>query len=255
MTPAGIARVVGFYLFLVFVVFFLFPAGPYLAYLIIILASLLFILVSKVRPRPGNPLPGLIAGTMAITATFGLMLASGGTAIAGLNADVADVLLLGLLMQAFVAIGEEMSFRGYIFEDLRGQFGLPVAMALSSFGFALLHVHSMLFLGTNPVSAIIALVTITAAGALLALMSMRWGLLSAIGFHFTWNFLQYSVFGLGLAGEFSSLVRLIVSDIILLTGGEYGPEASLPGLAVVLVTLGIVGYSYRRHDSQSKHSL
>ena len=208
LTLAGIARVVGFYLFLVFVVFFLSSIGAPFAYLIIILVSILFILIAKARPRPGNPLPGLVAGTLAITAIFGLILLLSGIAVDGLNDDVAVILLAGIMFQLLVAIGEEMSFRGYIFEDLRGQYGLPLAIALSSVGFALLHLNSMLLLGVNPVSAIIALVTITAAGALLALLSLRWGLLSAIGFHFTWNFLQYSVYGLGLTGEFSSVVRL-----------------------------------------------
>lgn len=255
MSLAGVARVIGFYLFLAFIVFFLFQVGPYLAYLIIILASLLLILIAKVVPRPGNPLPGALFGTLAITATFGLMLASGGLAVDGLNADGAVVLLTGMLLQLVVAVGEELSFRGYLFEDLRSQTSLPVAIALSSLGFALLHLNSMILIGINPVSALIALTTITAAGALLALLSMRWGLLSAIGFHFTWNFLQYSVFGLGLAADFSSVVRLTGVGDILLTGGEYGPEASLPGLAVVLLTLGIVWYFYRRNITNSKRSL
>ncbi len=252
---AGIARVVGFYLFLVFVVFFLSSIGAPFAYLIIILVSILFILIAKARPRPGNPLPGLVAGTLAITAIFGLILLLSGIAVDGLNDDVAVILLAGIMFQLLVAIGEELSFRGYIFEDLRGQYGLPPAVALSSVGFALLHVNSMLLLGVNPVSAIIALVTITAAGALLALLSLRWGLLSAIGFHLTWNFLQYSVYGLGLTGEFSSVMRLTGAGDILLTGGEYGPEASLPGLAVVLITLGIVWYFYRRSNKHSERAV
>lgn len=255
MSLAGVVRVIGFYLFIAFIVFFLFQVGPYLAYLIIILASLLLILIAKVVPRPGNPLPGALLGTLAITATFGLMLASGGLAVDGLNADVAVPLLTGMLLQLVVAIGEELSFRGYLFEDLRSQTSLLVAIALSSLGFALLHINSMLKIGVNPVSALIALTTITAAGALLALLSMRWGLLSAIGFHFAWNFLQYSVFGLGLAADFSSVVRLTGVGDILLTGGEYGPEASLPGLAVVLLTLGVMWYFYRRNIMPGKRSL
>jgi membrane protease YdiL (CAAX protease family) len=247
LSLAGVARVIGFYLFLVFVVFFLSAIGPSIAYLCIILVSLFFILITNIRPRPGNPLPGALLGTLAITVTFGLMLAIGSIAIDGLNSDVAMVVLTGLLFQLLVAVGEEVSFRGYLFADLRSQFGLPAAIILSSAGFALLHINSMLSNGVNPVSAAIALVTITAAGATLALLTMRWGLLSAMGFHFAWNFLQYSVFGIGLAGEFSSIVRLTGVGDILLNGGQYGPEASLPGLAVILLTLGIVWYFYRHN--------
>jgi uncharacterized protein len=254
LSIAGIARVIGFYLFLVIVVFFLSSVGPDIAYFYIILASLFFILIARIRSRPGNPLPGTLFGTLAITATFLLMLASGSIAVDGLNTDVVVAVLTGLLFQLLVAVGEELSFRGYLFQDLRGQFGLPAAIVLSSVGFALLHINSMLSIGVSPVSATIALVTITAAGATLALLSMRRVLLGAIGFHFTWNFLQYSVFGLGLAGEFSSVVRPTDVGDVLLTGGEYGPEASLPGLAVVLLTLGIVWYLYRRYTTNIKPS-
>jgi hypothetical protein len=253
LSPAGIARVVGFYLFLVIVVFFLSSMGPVIAYPLIILASLLFILLSDARPRPGNPLPGTVTGALAITATFLLMLAAGGLAVEGIDSSVAIAILLGALFQLLVAVGEELSFRGYIFEDLRGQCSLPLAIGLSSVGFALLHVNSMLSLDTDLASAVIALATITAAGSLLALLSLRWGLMSAIGFHFAWNFLQYNVYGLGLGGEFSSLVRLTGAGNVLLNGGEFGPEASLPGLIVILVTLGIVVYLYRRSRTKSNN--
>lgn len=253
VTLAGIARVVGFYLFLAFIVF-LAPAGPFFSYTTIGLASLLLILVSRSRPRPGNPLPGAVIGMLAITSTFVLVLASGGMSLAGLEAGVADALLAGLLLQAFVAVGEELSFRGYLFEDLRGQFGLPPALVISSIGFALLHLRSMLSLEIEPLSAAIALVNITAAGMLMALLSIRWGLLSAIGFHFTWNFFQYNVFGMGLGEAFDSVVRLAGSDNVLLTGGEFGPEASLPGLATIFVTLGIVWYLYRRQEMKIENT-
>ncbi len=254
LSLTGIARALGFYLFLVFVVFFLSLTGMYLSYIIIILVSLLFILAAKVTVRSGNPLPGAVTGTLAITATFGLMLAVGTTAIAGLETGIVDALLIGILMQTFVAVGEELSFRGYLLGDLRAQLGLPAAIALSSLGFAFLHVHSMLLTGINPPSALIALVTITAAGAVLALLTIRWGILSAMGFHFAWNFFQYNVFGLGLAGEFDSVLKLSGPGDILLTGGEYGPEASLPGLFVILITLGVAWYLCRRHKTDNCHT-
>jgi membrane protease YdiL (CAAX protease family) len=244
VTLAGIARVVAFYLFLALIVFTA-PGGMFLSYTIICLASLLFILASQSRPRPGNPLPGLAIGTLAMAAAFALILLSGGASVAGVEASAESALFVGVLIQLFVAAGEELSFRGYLLEDLKGQFGLPAAIALSSAGFALLHIHSMLSFGAGPLSGAIAMANITAAGALLALLALRWGLLSAMGFHFAWNFLQYSVFGLGLSGEFASLLRLSQGGNVLLTGGEYGPEASLAGTVVIFATLGIVWYVSR----------
>ena len=253
MSYAGIARAIVFYLFVAFVVFYLSPTGPYFSYPILVLASLLFVLIADVRVRPGNPLPGSIVGLLAISAIFALMLAIGSVTVTGTSSGLAAILASGVVLQVLVACGEEMAFRGYILGDLRSDLSPRAAIILSSVGFGLLHMHSMSLLGVSPASAAIGLTTITAAGALLGIICLRWGLLSAIGFHFFWNFLQYDIFGLGRQGEFPSLVNLSRTGNLLLTGGEYGPEASLPGLAVVLITLGVVWYYFYMHKTDKSN--
>ena len=252
LNPAGILRAVIFYLFTVFVVFYLFPLGPYLLYPLLIAVAFGFVALAGAWPRFGSPLPGLTAGALAISATFGLILASGGVAVAGVTADALAVLLGGIVLQAFVASGEEAAFRGYLLEDLRRQIGPAAAVIITALGFAALHLRSMFSLGISPASGLIALATITAAGVLLGVICLRWGLLSAIGFHFAWNLLQYHVFGLGMPGEFQALLRLSGAGNPLLTGGEFGPEASLPGLLIMLITLGAVLYLYRRKITQGR---
>lgn len=252
LKPTGILRAIIFYLFTAFIVLYLFPLGPYLLYPLLIAVAFGFVALAGAWPRLGNPLPGLAAGALAISATFGLILVSGGTAVAAVNADALAVLVGGIVLQACVACGEEAAFRGYLLEDLRRQIGPAAAVIITALGFAALHLRSMFVLGISPVSGLIALATITTAGMLLGVIYLRWGLLSAIGFHFIWNLLQYHVYGLGVRDELAALLRLSGAGNPLLTGGAFGPEASLPGLLIMLITLGAVLYLCRRKAREGK---
>ena len=54
-----------------------------------------------------------------------------------------------------------------------------------------------------------------------------------IGLHFGWNFGQSGLFGLLDSGtSFPSLIDARIAGPAWLTGGAFGPEASLPGLAI-----------------------
>jgi hypothetical protein len=56
-----------------------------------------------------------------------------------------------------------------------------------------------------------------------------------IGFHLGWNFAQSGVFGTtvsGSDGTVGGLLRGVTSGPVLISGGEFGPEASV--FAVVL---------------------
>jgi membrane protease YdiL (CAAX protease family) len=250
-------KVIFFYLLIAFVVVFLSPLGPLLRYVLIAAITLLFIMTSGIPLRFGNPLPGSVTGILAISAAFLIMLVLGGVTIMGTNGGAIDVLAYGIILQAFVAGSEELSFRQYIFEDLDRATGRKAAIALSALGFALLHINSMLSFGVDIVSVLIGLATISLAGVLLAVLYIYGGLLSAIGFHFFWNYLQYHVLGLGLRGEIPSLLDVAQTGNLLLTGGQFGPEVSLPGFVVVLITLCTVWYYYskrqvRRQDSQGR---
>ncbi|MGA9141954.1 MAG: CPBP family intramembrane glutamic endopeptidase [Methanocella sp.] len=250
MNYGRLLKVILFYLIIAFVVVFLSPLGPILRYVLIAAITLLFIVTSGIPLRFGNPIPGSVTGILAISSAFLIMLALGGVTIIGTNSGAIDVLAYGIILQAFVAFSEELSFRQYIFEDLDRATGRKAAIVLSAVGFALLHINSMLSFGVDIVSVLIGLATISLAGALLAVLYIYGGLLSAIGFHFFWNYLQYHVLGLGLRGEIPSLLDVAQTGNMLLTGGQFGPEVSLPGLAVVLITLGVVWEYYSKRQDR-----
>jgi hypothetical protein len=101
----------------------------------------------------------------------------------------------------------------------------------------------MLVLGIQWQLGLIALATIFMAGIALALMYAYGGIFNAIAFHMAWNFIEYNLLNMGpLDGAFS--VSKTGPDI--LTGGAFGPEASIVALGVlILLAVGIWLYYVR----------
>lgn len=119
-------------------------------------------------------------------------------------------------------IWEEYTFRGWPFSASVRAFGPhPVALVLGLL-FGLAHL-------LDSEATVLAVVSTTLAGWLLSYVMLAFGDISvAIGVHFGWNLTQTALTG----GE---LWTLEASENALLSGGPYGLEASLPGVAVTAV--------------------
>lgn len=163
---------------------------------------------------------GVYLGIILMTMIFLLELASGLIHINELTPEIKITLLSGIILQAIVALGEELPFRGYVLPDLEKRYGTWNAVFLSSALFSVLHVPSVLTLDVSNANILIMLVAITVAEVLLALCYLYDGLKMAIGFHFTWNFFQYHVYSLreGFGG-----MLVISADNPIITGGKLGP--------------------------------
>jgi hypothetical protein len=189
---------------------------------------------------------GLAAG--AISAA----LVTGGALMCGLatwvkNPDPAAAFGFGKLAMVavlllFGAVGEELMFRGYAFQLLAGAFGLWRVTIPFAVLFALMHLgnldigapaasHAAQF-GVNWVklgSAWLGIVNTGLWGVLFCVAMWRSGALwLPIGLHFGWNIV------LPLAGARLSGFTIVLTGYELqwtssvwLSGGEYGPEASV----------------------------
>jgi len=107
----------------------------------------------------------------------------------------------------------------------------PLAFGFSSLVFAALHA------GNRGISAV-AVVNLVLAGILLALAFERYSRLwFPIGIHFVWNVLSGPILGYPVSGYVSDATVLQVTGAgpALLTGGEFGIEASLWMTAVEAV--------------------
>jgi len=128
-------------------------------------------------------------------------------------------------------IGEELVFRGGVYRILEDSFGSAVALILSGALFGGLHL-------INPHATLFAAVAIALeAGVLLgAAYAVSRNLWLPIGIHIGWNFTEGGVFGAAVSGSpgGKGILDLPLSGPPLLTGGEFGPEASAVTLVVCM---------------------
>jgi uncharacterized protein len=141
------------------------------------------------------------------------------------------------------AIGEELVFRGAIFRIADERLGTAAALLISSILFGLVH-------AVNPGATLVSAVAIALeAGALLGVAySASRSLWLPMGLHFGWNFTEGGVFGTAVSGGQShGLIESVLSGPTLMTGGAFGPEASVIALAVCLAATAVTGLWTVRH--------
>lgn len=187
---------------------------------------------SELAGSPGIALfaAGLIGG-VAVISGYVLVLSLAGVAhVAG---GVTSNRLLGLsnefLVPWLTAVGEELVFRAVLFRISEEMFGTAAAIAISAGLFGLSHAANP---GANPVALVMLALGM---GGLLALaFTATRNLWLPIGLHMGWNIAEGFLYGLPNSGMTDplQLARTSISGSLAVTGGEFGPEAS-----VVLVVL------------------
>lgn len=143
----------------------------------------------------------------------------------------------GLSLAVQAAVTEELWMRALLFRLLWRALGPLPAFALSALVFGALHL-------ANPGATIVAGATVTLAGLMFcALYTLTGRLWVPIGLHLAWNFAQGSLFGAAVSGGDlgSSVARSTARDATgaWLTGGTFGPEASI--FALILISLVTIG--------------
>ncbi len=212
-------------------------------YTFIIAVSLLFIKLLGLKTPVKGFLVGSIAAIVSMGLIFAILLVSGIASAISLRDNFTIYLFLGVVMQLFVAFGEELSFRATIFNGINNNFSFWPAAIVSASAFALLHIPSMFVLGIDPLAAVIGICNIIIAGIVLAMLYKYGGLLNAVAFHFFWNFLEYNVFTLG---SMQGALSVTESGPTWLTGGSFGPEASIVALPVIAAVAMFVWYHYKK---------
>jgi uncharacterized protein len=156
-----------------------------------------------------------------------------------------------MLYYLCAAAAEELLFRAYPLINLGEGFhnrkisrntALWLAVILTSIAFGLAHLG-------NPHASWVAALNIFFAGIMLSLGLVYEGELALpIGLHFSWNFFQGVIFGFPISGTIApaNLIRLQQSGPQLWTGGAFGPEAGLLGLAATLIGC-VAIFAFYRH--------
>ena len=195
---------------------------------------------------------GLALGAALMTGIFLVELAAGWVAVTGtLRIEQPSFPFwpwFGWAVVTFVGVGvtEELLTRGYLIKNLSegltwfervgptGAVGLAVAGSALVFGVG----HA-----ANPNASLASTTGIVVAAVMLAAGFVLTGELAIpIGIHVTWNLFQGPVFGFPVSGlDFGlSVVAVEQRGPALLTGGSFGPEAGLLGVAASVVGTGLI---------------
>lgn len=178
---------------------------------------------------------GLALGTGLFAAVFAVLSLIGVARIDGLAGRAGMATAAAMALAA--AVGEELAIRGGLFRILEEMAGTLVAVLVSATIFGLLH-------AANPGATLVSSAAIALeAGVLLGLAyALTRSLWLPIGLHFGWNFTEGGVFGAAVSGGQShGLLKTTVAGPELLSGGAFGPEASVVAVALCLGLSAIIG--------------
>jgi membrane protease YdiL (CAAX protease family) len=174
-------------------------------------------------------LRGIAIGTGIFLATMVLMLIFGGWERVEGGSFWAFLATTGAM--ACIATTEELVFRGVVFRIVEERAGTWRALALSAVIFGAVHLASAYHDADAGAMLWGALAIAVEAGIMLgAAYVVSRNLWLPIGIHFAWNLSEAGVFGTtvsGSANDFGGLLRTTLSGPSALTGGAFGPEASL----------------------------
>lgn len=196
-------------------------------------------------PHPRKALDfamGSLIGLLAMLSIFGFEWACGWLRPGPfVGAGLGDLDILPAM--ALIALWEELRFRGVELSGLGTLMPSWAALVLSSAAFGAAHAlnanASGLSIAGNAVDGLVFGYTFLASGAI-------W---LPAGLHAAWNIVQGPILGLPVSGYLEGgLWHPTVSGPELLTGGAYGPEAGLLGLASHVLVLALV-WAYLRRKS------
>jgi uncharacterized protein len=179
---------------------------------------------------------GVLIGSMLML-TPGLILGMFGWVRWQWNPEGGSVLIPSLLLFAGVAIAEELLFRGFVFQRLISGLGQWTAQLITAAFFLLTHLNNP---GMTGDTKIMSSVNIFLASILFGLTFIRTrSLAMPLGLHWMANWMQGCVLGFGVSGtQQLGLLKPVIGEApTWLSGGQFGLEASLPGLICVVVTL------------------
>jgi membrane protease YdiL (CAAX protease family) len=171
---------------------------------------------------------GILIGTALFCSVYAVLWASGMASLVGWHGLDGVAAILGVSMTS--AVGEEIVFRGVVYRILENTFGTLTALIVSSLLFGLMH-------STNPGATLFTSTAVALeAGLLLGLAySATRSLWFPIGVHFGWNFTQGGIFSAPVSGfQFKGFLNFRLSGPEIMTGGSFGPEASIVALLVCL---------------------
>lgn len=194
------------------------------------------------RRAPTDLIAGLAVGTAVLATIVGLLWAFGWVTIDSKPIDGAALALRDSIRSGVL---EELVLRLVILRLLWRAFGIWPAIAGAALLFGLLH------MGNPDSSLFAALCLIAGEGIGIGLYLITGRIWASIGMHAAWNFTQGWVFGAEVSGTSDIAGGPLATHPAagvpnLLSGGGFGPEASLAALVIsLLASLALLRWAWR----------
>ena len=185
-------------------------------------------------------LAGITIGGVEMLAVAALILLAGGVRFELDPARALATLGHGAWLFAWAAVIEELLFRGFVFQRLVDGLGALPAMLLMAALFALAHWDNP---GMEDGTRVVAALDVALAGFMLGLAWLRTGSLALpLGIHFGWNWTQGSLLGFDVSGlaQPGWLHPQLLDKPQWLSGGAFGPEASVFSVAVDVLVIALL---------------
>lgn len=194
----------------------------------------------------GDAWGGMFSAIHIISTGTLLLILTGSLTLTAVIPDPLQLLYAAAFF-ALVSVLEEIIFRGYILRNLMQSMPPAVALMLSAFLFALVHL-------TNPGIGILPLITLFAAGLMLGINYIyTQNLWFGIFLHFGWMFLQGPILGYPVSGiAVNSIIQQSATGPSFITGGSFGFEGSAVGLVLILAVTFWVSHMYKVRLTKAK---
>jgi membrane protease YdiL (CAAX protease family) len=205
--------------------------------------------MTSLRNQGSHLLFGLFLGAVSIVFIALIMMATRQITIEPVKVTSQLLTEIGLYFIGFifVAINEELFFRGYIVSTLKQTKSIPIMYIISSIIFGLAHI-------ANPNVHLLGIVNIFLIGLLFAYMFIQTkSLWMTIGYHFTWNFFQGNILGFNVSGGDGNGFFHIKSADNIWTGGSFGIEGSIWTTVFIVLGFLITKFYIGKFDASPSH--
>lgn len=187
---------------------------------------------------------GLPAVTLLVVGIFGdLHIAANPTRFT--NNEIISILAGSLGWVMFIAITEELVFRGMAVREWANRWGWPVASLFGGIYFGIVHVIALS--GISILTVLWILIAASVGNILFVALYVRGqSLWLPIGFHAGWNLCLKTFLGVTISGKESPFGLFVIetSGGDLVTGGVFGLEASVVVMVIsIIVTVLLLRFS------------
>lgn len=217
-------------------------------FIIIVVVTTAFLLFDKmniklyIKPTMLNTTLGIIIGIFWLGLTVCVIDVFGGMQIDGFNHTT--FLWLWFVSVFLNTIMQEMLIRGYLYQMIKKNYNMWVAMVVTTILFVLAHG------GAFEAGVISVLNVVTMSLFMTSVLEYTNSLITPIMIHFIWNGIGAIILdGVSLAEDYPHLFNMTINSSSIMFGGEYKLEGSI--IVLVLNIVLFVGFML----SQSKHKL